>query len=117
MLMIVANGNGGQVNPGDSIFVDNNFSYQGGLYGTNAVEFGNNVKVDGPIVGSQIILANNLATNAFPTISIVPVGMPSNEEVYAQPNPPQGFTGSDSFQYTLHDNDADDPKTANGTIK
>ena len=93
MLMIVANGNGGQVNPGDSIQIDNNYSYQGGLYGTNAVEFGNNVNVDGPIVGSQILLSNNLTTNAFPNISIVPVGMPSNQEVYAQPNPPQGFTG------------------------
>jgi len=93
MLMIVANGNGGQIDPGNSIQIDNNFSYQGGLYGTNAVEFGNNVNVDGPIVGSQIILSNNLTTNAFPNISIVPVGMPSNEEVYAQPNPPQGFTG------------------------
>lgn len=93
MLMIVANGNGGQVNPGDSILIDNNFSYQGGLYGTNAVEFGNNVNVDGPLVGSQILLSNNLTTNAFPNISIVPVGMPSNTEVYAQPNPPQGFTG------------------------
>ena len=66
MLMIVANGNGGQVNPGDSIFMDNNNSYQGGLYGVNAVEFGNNDSVDGPIVGSQIILANNLVTNSFP---------------------------------------------------
>jgi len=93
MLMIVANGNGGQIDPGNSIQIDNNFSYQGGLYGTNAVEFGNNVNVDGPIVGSQIILSNNLTTNAFPNISIVPVGMPSNHEVYAQPNPPQGFTG------------------------
>jgi hypothetical protein len=93
MLMIVANGSGGQVNPGDSIQMDNNFSYQGGLYGTNAVEFGNNGKVDGPIVGSQILLSNNLTTNSFPTISVVPVGMPSNAEVYAQPNPPQGFTG------------------------
>jgi Tfp pilus assembly protein PilX len=93
MLMIVADGSGGQNDPGVGIFVDNNFSYQGGLYGTNAVQFGNNVNVDGPIVGSQIILANNLTTNAFPNISIVPVGMPSNEEVYAQPNPPQGFTG------------------------
>jgi hypothetical protein len=93
MLMIVADGDGGQVNPGDSILIDNNYSYQGGLYGTNAVEFGNNVNVDGPIVGSQIVLSNNLTTNAFPTISVVPVGMPSNEEVYAQPNPPQGFTG------------------------
>lgn len=93
MFMVVADGNGGQVNPGDSIQIDNNFSYQGGLYGTNAVEFGNNVNVDGPIVGSQILLSNNLTTNAFPNISIVPVGMPSNHEVYAQPNPPQGFTG------------------------
>jgi hypothetical protein len=93
MLMVVANGSGGQNDPGVGIFVDNNFSYQGGLYATNVVEFGNNVNVDGPIVGSQILLANNLTTNAFPTISIVPVGMPSNEEVYAQPNPPQGFTG------------------------
>jgi len=25
--------------------------------------------------------------------SVVPVGMPSNKDVYAQPNPPQGFTG------------------------
>jgi hypothetical protein len=93
MLMIVSNGSGGQNSPGDSIQVDNNYSYQGGLYGTSAVEFGNNVNVDGPIVGSQILLSNNLTTNAFPTISVVPVGMPSNAEVYAQPNPPQGFTG------------------------
>jgi hypothetical protein len=93
MFMVVANGNGGQVNTGDSIQVANNDSWQGGLYGTNAVEFGNNVNVDGPIVGSQILLSNNLTTNAFPTISVVPVGMPSNKDVYAQPNPPQGFTG------------------------
>jgi len=93
LLMIVANGSGGQVNPGDSILMDNNFSYQGGLYGTNAVEFGNNDNVDGPIVGSQILLSNNLTTNAFPNISVVPVGMPSNQNVYAQPNPPQNFSG------------------------
>jgi Tfp pilus assembly protein PilX len=93
MFMIVANGNGGQVTPGDSIQIANNFSYQGGLYGTNAVEFGNNVNVDGPIVGSQILLSNNLTTNSFPNITVVPVGMPSNKDVYAQPNPPQSFSG------------------------
>jgi hypothetical protein len=93
LLMVVANGSGGQVNPGDSIMSDNNMSYQGGLYGTNAVEFGNNDNVDGPIVGSQIVLSNNLTTNAFPLITVVPVGMPSNQAVYAQPNPPQSFSG------------------------
>src|SRR6266487_958356 len=92
MFMIVANGNGGQVTPGDSIQIANNFSFQGGLMATNAVEFGNNVNVDGPIVGSQILLSNNLTTNAFPTITTVPVGMPSNKDVYAQPNPPQSFS-------------------------
>jgi hypothetical protein len=93
LFMVVANGNGGQVNTGDSIQVDNNYSWQGGLYATNAVEFGNNDNVDGPVVGSQILLSNNLTTNAFPNITVVPVGMPSNDEVYAQPNPPQMFSG------------------------
>lgn len=94
LFMVVANGIGGaQVNPGDSILMDNNDSWQGGLYGTNAVEFGNNDNVDGPIVGSSIVLSNNLTTNAFPLINVVPVGMPSNKAVYAQPNPPQAFSG------------------------
>jgi hypothetical protein len=93
MLTIVANGNGGQVNPGDSIQLNNNWSFQGALYATNIVELGNNVTVDGPIVGSQILLSNNLTTNAFPTITTVPAGMPSNPAVYAQPNPPQSFSG------------------------
>jgi len=93
LFMIVANGSGGQNSPGDSIQFDNGDLWQGGLMGTSAVEFGNNGNVDGPIIGSQIILSNNLTTNSFPTISYVPVGMPSNDEVYAQPNPPQGFTG------------------------
>jgi hypothetical protein len=91
--MVVANGSGGQVNPGDSIQMDNNYSWQGGLYGTNVVEFGNNNQVDGPIVGSSILLANNLVTNSFPLITIVPVGTPSNSAVYAQPNAPQAFSG------------------------
>ena len=93
MLTVVANGNGGQVNPGDSIMVDNNYSFQGGLFGTNAIEFGNNVNIGGPVVGSYIILSNNLATNNFPFLTTVPVGMPSNPAVYAQPNPPQLFAG------------------------
>jgi hypothetical protein len=93
LLTIVANGNGGQVNPGDSIQFDNNYSFQGGLFGTNAVEFGNNVNIGGPVVGSYIILSNNLTTNDFPYITTVPVGMPSNPAVYAQPNPPQLFAG------------------------
>jgi hypothetical protein len=93
MLMIVANGSGGQNNPGDSIQFENNWSFQGGLMGTNAIEFGNNVNIGGPVIGSQILLSNNLTTNNFPTITTVPVGMPSNPAVHAQPNPPELFSG------------------------
>jgi Tfp pilus assembly protein PilX len=94
LLTIVANGSGGsQVNPGDSIQVDNNFSFQGALFATNAVEFGNNVNIGGPVVGSHILLSNNLTTNNFPIVTTVPAGMPSNPAVFAQPNPPQSFAG------------------------
>lgn len=93
MLTIVANGTGGQVNVGDSIYLANNQYFQGGLFGTGNVEYSNNANSDGPIMGSQISLANNVVTNAFPNITTVPVGMPGNPNVYAQPNPPQFFSG------------------------
>jgi hypothetical protein len=93
MLMIVANGTGGQVPSADSINLINNSQFEGGLFGTGKVEFGNNSFSDGPVMGSEIILANNVTTNAFPTITTVPVGMPANPTVYAQPNPPQMFAG------------------------
>ena len=94
LLTIIANGNGGgNVNTGDSIQFDNNLYFEGALYGTNAIEFGNNANIGGPIVGSQILLSNNLTTFNFPTVTTVPAGMPSNPAVYAQPNPPQMFAG------------------------
>ena len=93
MFTIVANGTGGQVNTGDSIYFANNQYFQGGLFGTGNVEYSNNSNSDGPIMGSQIILANNVVTNSFPNITLVPVGMPGNPAVFAQPNPPQFFSG------------------------
>jgi hypothetical protein len=93
MLMIVANGIGGQVNPANSIQVQNNGQFEGGLFGTYKVEFGNNAFSDGPVMGSEIILANNTVTNSFPTVTTVPAGMPANKDVYAQPNPPELFAG------------------------
>ncbi len=93
MLMIVAAGTGGQVQPADSIQLANNSQFEGGLFGTGKVEFGNNAFTDGPVMGSEIILSNNVTTNAFPTITTVPVGMPANPAVYAQPNPPHLFSG------------------------
>ena len=73
--------------------MQNNQYFQGGVFATSNVEYGNNASSDGPILGSQIILSNNVATNSFPNITTVPVGMPGSPTVYAQPNPPQSFSG------------------------
>jgi len=96
MLTIVAEGAGGAgglVPAGDSVLITNNSSFQGALFATNAVEFSNNSYSDGPIVASHIILANNVSTQAFAPVTTVPVGMPGNPAVYAQPNPPQLYSG------------------------
>ncbi len=93
MLTIVTNGNGGQAGTGNGILVENNGQYQGGLFATSAVEFTNNARSDGPIVGSTVKFNNNVQNDQFPTITVVPVGMPGSPIVYAQPNPPQMFAG------------------------
>jgi len=93
MLMIVANGTGGQVQPADSIQVQNNGQFEGALFGTGKIEFGNNSFSDGPVMGSEIILSNNVTTNAFPTVTTVPAGMPGNLDSYGVPRPPEGFAG------------------------
>jgi hypothetical protein len=40
-----------------------------------------------------VIMANNVASDPFPFITTVPVGMPGNKTIYAQPNPPQLYSG------------------------
>jgi hypothetical protein len=93
MLTIVTNSTGGQVSVGDGVQLANNAGFQGALYSTGAIELGNNAWSDGPMVGSQIVLSNNVVTNSFGTITTVPVGQPGNPAVFAQPNPPQMFSG------------------------
>lgn len=93
MLTIVAEGIGGQAGVGNSIKIDNNGQFQGGLFGVGAVEFSNNARSDGPIVGSTVKFNNNVQNDQFPTITVVPAGMPGADVVYAQPNPPEMFAG------------------------
>jgi hypothetical protein len=93
MLTFVVNGNGGQAETGNSILMDNNGEFQGGLFATNAVDFRNNSRSDGPIIGSTVKFNNNVQNDQFPTITVVPVGMPGSPVIYAQPNQPQLFAG------------------------
>jgi hypothetical protein len=93
MLTLVANGSGGQAGTGNSILVSQGAEFQGGLFATANLSYENNARSDGPMVGDVIIIANNVNNDAFPTITVVPVGMPGNPQVYAQPNPPRLYSG------------------------
>ena len=93
MLTFVTNSYGGQATDENGILVNNNAAFQGGLFATYDVEFSNNARSDGPLVGREIKFNNNVQNDQFPTITVVPVGMPGNPAVYAQPNPPQLYSG------------------------
>ena len=89
-LGIIANGNDGS---GNSIVMENQSRLQGSLYATYAVDLGSFAVYDGPMVAGTFKLANNIETHEFPTITSVPVGWPGNPTVYAEPQPPQNYSG------------------------
>jgi hypothetical protein len=94
MLTFVTNGAGRQAEVASGVGVKMiNSQLQGALFATQKIELDTSSKVDGPMVGTEVILGQSVSTNDFPTITTVPVGMPGNPTVYAQPNPPQLYSG------------------------
>jgi hypothetical protein len=94
MLTFVANGDNRQAEVPTGVGIRMvNSQLQGALYATQKIDLDTSSKVDGPMVGTEIILGQSVSTNDFPTITTVPVGMPGNPTVYAQPNPPQLYSG------------------------
>ena len=91
LLAIVANGSGGQVNSWDGEQLIS-ATYQGALYATKGIDTDTTSSVDGPMCGDVVNLGQSVTTS-FPTITTVPVGMPSNPTVYAQPLPPVYLNG------------------------
>jgi hypothetical protein len=89
MLTIAANGGDGS---GNGIVVNANSAFQGALFATQNVYLNNNVTLDGPIIGNTVIINNAVTTDSFPTVVTVPVGMPGEESVYAQPQRPELFS-------------------------
>ena len=89
-LGIIADGNDGS---GYSVLLQNSARLQGSIYATNAVLLENSTQYDGPMVAGTFKLENNIVTHEFPTITSVPVGWPGNPTVYAEPQPPQNYSG------------------------
>jgi hypothetical protein len=78
---------------GNSVALANSARYQGSIYATNTVDLGSSAQYDGPMVAGTFRLANSVQTHEFPTITSVPVGWPGNPTVYAEPQPPQNYSG------------------------
>jgi hypothetical protein len=94
MITFVTNGDSRQPEVGTDVGVKMiNSQLQGALYATQKIDLDTSSKVDGPMVGTEIILGQSVSTSDFQTITTVPVGMPGNPTVYAQPNPPQLYSG------------------------
>jgi Tfp pilus assembly protein PilX len=90
MWILAAHGNNGS---GYSVVFPNNASWQGGVYATNSIDLSNNGTIEGPIIGGSATFSNNVVAKPFPIITSVPLGAPGNPNVYAQPNPPGGYSG------------------------
>jgi hypothetical protein len=83
----------GQDAAGYGISVLNSARLQASLYATHAVLLENQTVFDGPMVAGTFKLENNIITHEFPTIFTVPLGWPGNPNVYAEPQPPQNYSG------------------------
>lgn len=90
MWILAAHGDNGS---GYSIVFPNNATWEGGLYATNGIDLSNNGTVEGPMIASTAVFSQNVTAKPFPVITNVPVGAPGNPNVYAQPNPPGGYSG------------------------
>jgi hypothetical protein len=90
LFVIVADGNGGQVPTGVGAQLKSS-RFQGGIYATNAIEFDTTSQIEGPMVGTEVIMGQSIKTYTFPFITTVPAGIPGNPIVYAQPQPPQNW--------------------------
>ena len=68
-------------------------TWEGGFYATKGIDLSNNGTVEGPIIAGTVIFTNNVTAKPFPVITTIPEGAPGNPNVYAQPNPPGGYSG------------------------
>ena len=90
MLIVGAHG---QDASGISVALTNGAKWEGGIYGINTVSLSNNAVIEGPTIGGTFQFSNNVVLKPFVRITVVPLGAPGNPNVYAQPNPPGGYSG------------------------
>jgi hypothetical protein len=92
LLVFATHAQGGQAPVGDGVQVVSS-SFQGGLYAEYAIDASTTSKTQGPLVsGTQVIVGQTNGV-AFPTITIVPIGMPGYSPDVFTPEPADSFGG------------------------
>ena len=87
MLIVVAHGKDASVPP-NSVILNNNTKWEGGVYSQNGLQLVNNAVVEGPMILGGFMVTNNVTAKPFPVINTVPLGAPGNPNVYADARTP-----------------------------
>jgi hypothetical protein len=97
LIGIVANGVAGQ-NPATVGIHLLNAQYQGALYATNKIRLEGTTRTDGPMIAQEVEIGYNCSTsaaasNGFPLVTTVPIGLPGAPNAHATPAAPVGYSG------------------------
>lgn len=92
MLIVVADGQGGQNPSGDGAQLVSAY-FQGGLFTTYAIELDTSSNTEGPMIASTEIIGQTVTAHNWPLITSIPDGAPGQPTIYAQPDPPGNFVG------------------------
>lgn len=84
LLCIVANGSGLQTGVDTGVGIQlTSSTFEGAMQATYAVNSDTTSVADGPMIGSTVNIGQS-ANTSFPTVTLVPSGMPSNPAVYGE---------------------------------
>ena len=92
MLIVLANGSGGQVTAGYSAQISNSAAFQGGLYATAAISIGSSAQVKGPLIATTVIFGTYSQTYPYGPLATMPAGTPGATSS-SQVSAPEGFSG------------------------
>jgi Tfp pilus assembly protein PilX len=88
-------GGGGQADTpsSDTSIEITSSGYQGGMLAAQRLDVGSSSTLMGPLVANKLSVAQSITTYAFPTITTVPVATPGGVPKFANPQPPENYSG------------------------
>ncbi len=92
MLIVAADGQGGQVPAGDSIQIKSSY-FQGGLFASYAIELDTTSQTEGPMVAATEVFGQTVLAHGWPVLATLPSGAPGMTVVSVIADSPSSFRG------------------------